>query len=126
MTTDQDRTTGEVGASTRSGRPGVDASEQGLVLQRASDALWRHTLDGVIVLSIDAPSPLMLFGPAADLWLSTAGPIRETALIEQIARAYERDIEGTQAELAPVIDQLLDLGILLDAAEPQTIGSSSE
>jgi Coenzyme PQQ synthesis protein D (PqqD) len=80
--------------------------------RRADTALWRRTLDGVVVLPIDGRAPLALRGPAARIWELLAQPLTIEELLEAIAAIYAVERDAVAGEVGWAVGELADAGAL--------------
>jgi hypothetical protein len=80
--------------------------------RRADTTLWRRTLDGVVVLPIDTPAPLVLRGPAARIWELLAQPLTIQELLEAIAAIYAVESDAVASEVGWAVGKLADAGAL--------------
>jgi hypothetical protein len=78
--------------------------------RRAEDALWRRTLDGVVVLPFDRPAPLVLRGPAARIWELLAQPLTIQELLDAIATIYAVEGDAVADEVGWAVDELAAAG----------------
>ena len=83
-----------------------------MTLRRAESTLWRRTLDGVVVLPVDHPTPLALRGPAAGIWDLLAAPMTLPELLDAISRAYGVDGATVADEVAEAVATLAEAGAL--------------
>lgn len=89
--------------------PMVDADQ---VLGRAPRALWRSGSFGVVVLAPGAPVPIALEGSGAALWDALDLPKSRRELVTELADRYASSPATIAADIAPVIDELVELGVL--------------
>jgi len=71
---------------------------------RRSDALWRRTNSGVVVLGVSATRPTIVTGPAADLWELLEAPVRIDDVIDQIARLHGTTGGRVRADVTAVLE----------------------
>jgi len=90
-------------------RPALDVAVR---WRRAETTLWRRTLDGVVVLPLDRPAPLVLRGPAARIWELLAQPLTIGELLDGIAEIYAVGGDTVAAEVGWAVGELADAGAL--------------
>lgn len=79
---------------------------------RRGDVLWRHTADAVLVRRPDGDEVLKLTGSGIALWDALEGPVTFTQLCDDLALDHRADVETIRADIAPVIDDLHDRGVV--------------
>lgn len=80
--------------------------------RRRPDALWRRSLDAVVILPVGGPETVTLAGTGVDLWDLLVTPASLGALAKGLARHYDADPAAVEADLAPIVDELVRLGAL--------------
>jgi hypothetical protein len=75
--------------------------------RRRPDALWRRSLDAVIVLPVGADEPLTLAGTGPALWELLAEPCTVAQLAAVLAEAYGAEPEVVEADVAPIVEELV-------------------
>ena len=80
--------------------------------RRAQTTLWRHTLDGVVVLPVEHPAPLSLHGPAAGIWELLADSLTFAELMDVLSTTYAVDGSVAGDEVRTALDALVDAGAL--------------
>ena len=88
-------------------------SGTGPTLRRA-DVLWRRVIEGVLIQPRGAEEPILLTGSGGALWDELADPTRFEELVGRLARAHRADREEVAADIAPVIEELVGRGVLVD------------
>jgi len=81
-------------------------------LRRAPSTLWREGAFGVVVLGPDTIEPSTLTGTGTALWHALAEPVTRAELARDLAVAFDTDPERVNADLAPVLADLLRLGVI--------------
>ena len=79
---------------------------------RGPGVLWRRSLDAVLVLGPGADGPLTLAGTGTELWDRLAVPTTREDLVGALAARHEADRTVVEADLAPVLAELANLGVL--------------
>jgi hypothetical protein len=85
----------------------------GSTLRRA-DVLWRRVVDGVLILPRGAEQPVLLTGSGVALWDELTEPAPFDELVARLALAHRVERELAAADLDPVIEDLVDRGVLID------------
>jgi len=82
---------------------------------RSPRVVWRATLDGVLLRPLDAGDirPVLLNGSGGLLWNELASPTSVEALCERLAAATGSDPAVISADVRPVLDQLVQAGIVV-------------
>ena len=80
--------------------------------RRCPEVLWRRSLDAVILLPPGADDPITLLGTGIELWELLVEPGTVTQLATVLARAHTADPATVEADIAPVIRQLVEHGAL--------------
>ncbi len=83
------------------------------VLRRA-DVLWRTVLDGVLIRRRGDDETILLTGSGLALWLALGEPADLTDLADRLARDHQVDPATVLSDIEPVVDDLVDRGVLLD------------
>ena len=83
--------------------------------RRRPDALWRRSVDAVLVLPAGADEPVTLTGTGPALWELLAEPCTVAQLAAVLADAYDAPIETVEADIAPVVDELARVDALESA-----------
>jgi hypothetical protein len=79
--------------------------------RRRPDALWRRSLDGVVVLP-DGEAPVALEGTGPALWDLLAEAHDIDALAQELAGEHRADAAVVAADIEPVLEQLEAAGAL--------------
>jgi Coenzyme PQQ synthesis protein D (PqqD) len=82
---------------------------------RREDVLWRRSLDAVIFFPTGGSEPVTLAGTGPDVWALLATPASVGELARELARGYDADPRVVEADLAPVLEQLVALGVVASA-----------
>ncbi len=82
--------------------------------QRHPEALHRQLEDGVLLLAGrgDQDQPVFVEGTGSVLWELLADPWSLDELVAALAEAYGADPAEVAAGVAPVLDQLVDEGVV--------------
>lgn len=80
--------------------------------RRCPEALWRRSLDAVIVLAPAHADPIMLTGSGPALWELLVEPGTVAQLATVLARDHAADPAEVEADIAPVIEQLAEAGAI--------------
>ncbi len=96
-----------------------ELGEQGLLAvnemarwRRRPDALWRRSLDGVVVLPADGDAPVSLEGTGPALWDLLAEANDVEALARKLAGEHGTDPAVVAADIEPVLEDLEAAGAL--------------
>lgn len=81
-------------------------------MQRRADLLWRRSLDAVLVVPPGADEPITLAGTGPELWDLLETPRSLPELVRELAARHQASSDLVEADVSPVIDQLLALGVL--------------
>lgn len=82
------------------------------LLQRVPDLTFQD-LDGeVLVLLPGSGGVLHLNQTASDVWALLEEDTSQEEVAELLARAYEQDVERVRSELAPLLDLLVEQGVV--------------
>jgi hypothetical protein len=74
--------------------------------------LWRRGDFGVVVLGTGRPDPLTLAGTGVAIWDALDRPHSRRDLVERLAAEFGADAALVAADLEPVVDDLIDGGVL--------------
>ena len=74
--------------------------------RRATDVLWRSSLDSVMILGRADTEPLVLAGTGGAVWDLLAVPIRLADLATLLANRYGAPIDEIISDVAPVLVRL--------------------
>jgi hypothetical protein len=66
----------------------------------------------VLLMPPGAPEPLTLGGTGAALWALLEVPASTAALVAALATSFDADPRAVEADLGPVLDELVALGVL--------------
>lgn len=88
----------------------------GRFLVRATDVLSRTGAFGVVVLGCRSPKPITLSGSGVEIWEMFETPRSVADLVGILAREYQVDASVVAADVEPVIDHLVEQGILRETA----------
>jgi Coenzyme PQQ synthesis protein D (PqqD) len=80
--------------------------------RRRPDALWRRSLDAVIVLPLGADEPITLTGTGPALWELLSEPCTVPQLAAVLSEAYHEAPATVEADVRPVVDELVRLEAL--------------
>ena len=69
-------------------------------------ALWRRSLDGVVVLAPGADEPIVLRGGGPAVWERLAEPITLGELVEDIAGTHGADEDEVERDVRSLLDLL--------------------
>ena len=81
------------------------------VLRRGA-VLWRATLDGVLIRRPGADDVVRLGGTGASLWQALREPRRSDRVVAELAEIHGVDEATVAADLAPVVAELLERGVV--------------
>lgn len=84
-------------------------------LRRSPSTLWREGAFGVVVLGRDTSEPRTLTGTGPALWRALAEPVTRARLSRELAVAFDADPDRVAADIAPVLADLLRLGVIEEA-----------
>ena len=79
--------------------------------QRNPAALWRRSLDGVVLLAPGADEPIVLSGGGPAVWEGLAEPITLDGLVEDLARAHRADLDAVRRDVRSLIDLFAVSGV---------------
>jgi hypothetical protein len=79
---------------------------------RRADVLWRATLDGVLIRPLAGKEVTKLAGTGQSLWDVLDEPATFAEICARLARRHDADASSIATDLAPVIDDLVERGVL--------------
>ncbi len=81
---------------------------------RSREALWRSTLDAVVLLSAarSDTDPLMVDGPGVQVWEIIEEPATITDIVEQLSTAFEGDPVAMAQDVSELLVRLRDEGLV--------------
>ena len=82
------------------------------VWRRRDDALWRRSLDSVIVFPVGTDDPVTIGGSGAVVWDLLAEPATLDELVATLAEVYEGDAASIASDVADLLSQLEALGAI--------------
>ncbi len=85
-------------------------------LRRRPDALWRRSLDAVVVLPAGTTESYTLGGTGPVVWELLAEWRTEANLVEVLAELFAADVDVVARDLAPILHDLIDRGAVEQAA----------
>ena len=77
---------------------------------RLPDALWRRSLDAVIVLGTSSPEPVTLSATAPEVWELLATPTTFRDLVLELSRRHAGDPATVEPDVEALLARLADLG----------------
>ena len=80
--------------------------------RRRDDALWRRSVDAVVLLPAGAADPVVLPGTAAAVWDLLATPVTLADLVAALGAVYSAAPDTIAAEVAPLLARLADLAAI--------------
>lgn len=80
--------------------------------RRAAGAVWRHGHGGVLVLVEPGRDVVVLSGGAADVWSALAEPRTVDDIGRTLATTYTRLADEMTADVAPLVDDLVERGVV--------------
>lgn len=80
---------------------------------RRGPALWRSTIDAVLVRVIDGDDVVRLGGSGVPLWAALDEPRTFAEVCDHLASAFGVEAAQVAADLEPVIDDLLQRRVVL-------------
>lgn len=80
--------------------------------RRRADVLWRRSLDAVIFLPPGESEPLTVTATGPEVWDLLAEPRSLEELAGTLAATHHADPSVVASDLAPVIEQLVALGVV--------------
>ncbi len=87
------------------------ASPEDRILRRA-DVLWRATLDAVLIRPLDGGDLTRLAGTGRALWAAIEEPTTFADLCTTLAGVHDADATAIAIDVGPVIDDLIDRGVV--------------
>jgi hypothetical protein len=82
------------------------------VWRRREDALWRRSLDAVIVFPVGADDPVTVSGSGAVVWDLLAEPATLDDLVDALVEVYDADRATIATDVAALLAQLESLAAL--------------
>jgi hypothetical protein len=79
---------------------------------RSERVLWRQTTAGVVALGSKADDPVVITGAGVLLWELLEEPFPADDLYEAIKAVHDVPLSTVLEELAPIVAELLRLGVL--------------
>jgi hypothetical protein len=92
--------------------PAASAAATGPWVRRG-DVGWRVTLDGLVLLPPRRSDPVTVAGSASAVWDLLAEPRSTTELAQCLSDRFGADPATIELDLAPLLVQLLDLGVIV-------------
>jgi Coenzyme PQQ synthesis protein D (PqqD) len=80
--------------------------------RRADDVVWRQARNGVLVRPLSGAAVITLAGTGDGLWQQLAKPMTIDELAAGLAELYGARPDQVLQELAQVLDDLVDRGVL--------------
>jgi hypothetical protein len=80
--------------------------------RRRAAVLWRRTLNAVVLLPVEGGEVLTLVGTGTEIWELLAEPRTLESLVAVLADAHAADPAVVSADVAPVLDRLVEVGAL--------------
>lgn len=78
-------------------------------LRRARTALWRGSIDSVVVVSlVDAADPIVLTGTGCTVWSLLATPLAVDELVDTLATTYAADRTTVRSDIEPLLHDLIE------------------
>lgn len=93
-----------------SGSPVSPPNGLGLTVARAPGALWRRSLDCVLVLGSEGPEPVRLEGAATTVWDYLEAPATLGDLLSDLAGHFGISPERLRGDLEPTLERLVIVG----------------
>ncbi len=84
---------------------------------RAERAVWRRASGGVLVLPSSGREVVALTGTGEDAWDLLSEAHTAAGLAQRLAERYDAPCETIMTELAPILDDLTDRGVLVRKAQ---------
>ena len=78
--------------------------------RRRAEVLWRRSLDTVVLLPPGCDDPITLAESGPELWDLLVEPGSVTQLAAVLAAAHDADQQTVARDIAPVIEQLAEIG----------------
>jgi hypothetical protein len=79
---------------------------------RSERVLWRRTARGVVALGSIAPEPVVITGSGVLLWELLEEPWEPVELSDALGEAHDMPPQTVLAEITPVIEELVRLGVV--------------
>ena len=81
---------------------------------RSPDALWRSTLDAVVLLSAarSDTDPLVIDGPGVQLWEILEESVTIDQIVEQLSETFDGDREVMAHDISGLLERLRDEGLV--------------
>lgn len=86
--------------------------------RRASHAVWRYSHDSVLVLAAPDQDVVALTGTAEDLWQLLWEPLTVAEAGHSLAAAYAGPAAEIAKDIAPVLDDLVERGVVDRVTSP--------
>lgn len=83
-------------------------------MRRSVDVVWR-AVDHVLVIARPGGEPIVVRGPAADVWTLLADDSDLDGLAGVLAHWYGAPIPVVRDDIAPLLDRLSEEGFVVDA-----------
>jgi len=88
--------------------------------RRRPDALWRRSLDAVVVLPPgEGAEPVTIGGTGPELWDALADWRTLADLAEALALRHRADADVVAADVAPILERLVACGAVERAADSE-------
>ena len=84
--------------------------------RRSDAALWRRSVDAVVLLAPGADEPMVLPGTAAAVWDLLDEPTTLDGLVDALARVYAADPETIAPDVVALLARLESVGAVSVAA----------
>ncbi len=79
---------------------------------RRPDALWRQSLDSVVILPAGLDGPIALAGSGSEVWNLLAEAHAVDDLVQLLADRHQVDRDVIASDVEPLLQWLLDIGAL--------------
>jgi len=79
---------------------------------RRPDALWRQSLDSVVILPAGLDGPIALAGSGSEVWNLLAEAHAVDDLVQVLADRHQVDRDVIASDVEPLLQWLLDIGAL--------------
>jgi hypothetical protein len=79
---------------------------------RRADVLWRRVADGVMIRRRGDDETVVLTGSGVALWSALVAPVSVSDLARQLAAAHGTTPDVVAADIAPVLDDLVERGVV--------------
>jgi coenzyme PQQ synthesis protein D (PqqD) len=80
-------------------------------IMRRRDALWRATLDSVLVVPPGAGEPITLAGTAPCVWEAIEHAVGVDELVETLATRFGAARGVVRGDVVPLLEHLVELGV---------------